>query len=253
MSELRAVYVLWLREMKRYLRSKSRVLGTLLMPLLFLVFFGMGFSEVKISAAVSVPYTPFLVPGLLAMTILFTSISSGISVIWDREFGFLKEVMVAPIRRVSIVLGRLTGGMTISVLQAIALLLFSLLMGFPLPTLPQLLLALVFMLLISATFVGLGLVLASKMRDIHGFNLIIQLVVFPLFFLSGALYPIDRFPSYLLYLSYANPLTYGVDGLRGALINISSFPMAMDFGVLVVSSILMIFLGAWFFGRSDAV
>lgn len=249
-----AVYVLWLREMKRFLRAKSRVIGALAMPLFFLAFLGLGFKRMSIPGlSGDVNYVRFLVPGIIGMSLLFSSIFAGLSVLWDREFGFLKEIMVAPVNRVSIVLGRIAGGMTTALIQAVLILGISYFMGFKITTILSFLLALVFMILIAATFIGLGLIFASKMKDIQGFSIIMNFVIFPLFFLSGALYPLENFPFWLKYLSHIDPLTYGVDGLRRALIGISSFSIIFNFIILVIFSLTMIFLGAYFFEKSESV
>ncbi|MFQ5722649.1 MAG: ABC transporter permease, partial [Candidatus Aminicenantales bacterium] len=200
-----------------------------------------------------VNYIHFLVPGILGMSLLFSSTFAGLSVLWDREFGFLKEIMVAPVNRVSIVLGRMVGGMTTAIIQAVLILAISLVMGFRFSNIISLLGSVVFMVLIAATFIGMGLIFASKMRDMQGFSIIMNFVIFPLFFLSGALYPLDNFPSWLRYLSHLDPLTYGVDGLRGVLIGISSFSLLINFSVLVFFSLIMIFLGAYFFEKSESV
>ena len=250
MTEGIAIYVLWLREMTRFLRAKSRVIGTLGMPLFFMVFLGFGFSRAQVpNLPPGVSYIQYLVPGIIGMTLLFSSTFSGISVLWDREFGFLKEIMVAPVSRVSIVLGRIAGGATTSLIQGVAILLLSLLLGFSIPGVLALLGALLFMLLISATFISLGLVFASNMRDIHGFNLITNFVVFPLFLLSGALFPIGNLPPAARSFAYINPLTYGVDGLRGTLLGVSAFPVPLDLAVLILSSLVMVALAAFFFER----
>ncbi|MBU4203664.1 MAG: ABC transporter permease, partial [Acidobacteria bacterium] len=224
MIDRAAITVLWLREMKRFVRAKSRIIGALAMPLFFLGFLGMGFRRMAIPGmGDGVGYLQFLVPGILGMSLLFSSTFGGLSVLWDREFGFLKEIMVAPVSRVSIVLGRIAGGVTTSMIQVLLLFGISFLMGFRLRSLPMLLLALVFMILISVTFLGLGLVFASMMKDMQGFSIVMNFVIFPLFFLSGALYPLDNFPAWLRALSYLDPLTYGIDGIRAALIGYSSF------------------------------
>jgi len=254
MINITAIYVLWLREMKRFLRAKSRVIGSLAMPLFFLAFLGMGLGNMSIpGVSKSVDYIHFLVPGVLGMTMLFTSMFAGISVLWDREFGFLKEIMVAPVSRVSIVIGRIVGGTTTSILQGILILGISILMGFNISGVSAFLLSVVFMLLISSTFIGLGLIFASKMKDMQGFSLIMNFVIFPLFFLSGALFPLENLPTWLRYVSYIDPLTYGVDGLRGVLINVSSFSVLFDLSALIAFSVLMTLLGAYFFERSEGV
>jgi ABC-2 type transport system permease protein len=249
-----AIRVLWLREMKRFLRAKSRIIGALAMPVFFLAFLGMGFNRMAVPGVEGgVEYIRFLVPGILGMSLLFSSTFGGLSVLWDREFGFLKEIMVAPVSRISIVLGRIAGGVTTALIQGLLLLLISLFMGFRIDSGLSLLLALVFMILISVTFLGLGLVFASKMRDMQGFSIVMNFVIFPLFFLSGALYPLENLPSWLRYLGYADPLTYGVDGLRGVFIGVSSRPILVDLGIMLFFSLLMIAMGAYFFEKSEAV
>ncbi|MCX6817304.1 MAG: ABC transporter permease [Candidatus Aenigmarchaeota archaeon] len=249
-----AIYVLWLREMKRFVRAKSRIIGMLAMPLLFLAFLGMGFSKMAIPGVEGgVGYITFLVPGIVGMGMLFTSMFAGISVLWDREFGFLKEIMIAPVSRVSIVLGRIAGGATTSLIQGMAILLISMVLGFAVTSLFSLALAVVFMFLISTSFIGLGLIFASKMKDMQGFNLIMNFVIFPMFFLSGALYPIDNLPPFIKVVSYIDPLTYGIDGMRASLIGQSTFPAALDFAVLLCISAVMVFLGAYFFEKSESV
>ncbi len=249
-----AIQVLWLREMKRFLRAKSRIFGALAMPLFFLAFMGMGFRRMPVPGVEGGEgYIRFLVPGILGMSLLFSSTFGGLSVLWDREFGFLKEIMVAPVSRISIVLGRMAGGVTTALIQGALILLISLIMGFRINSVISLLLAILFMILISATFLGLGLVFASKMKDMQGFSIVMNFVIFPLFFLSGALYPLENLPAWLRYLGYADPLTYGVDGLRSALIGVSSRPMLLDLGLMVFFAVFMIGLGAYFFEKSEAV
>ncbi len=249
-----AIYVLWLREMKRFLRAKSRVVGSLAMPLFFLAFLGLGFNRMAIPGIKGdVDYIHFLVPGIVGMTMLFTSMFAGISVLWDREFGFLKEIMVAPVNRVSIVLGRIAGGTTTAVIQGLLILTISVIMGFKIAGIIPLSLSISLMFLISSTFIGLGLIFASRMRDIHGFSLIMNFVIFPLFFLSGALYPLNNLPVWLKYISYIDPLTYGVDGLRGVLIGDSLFSVVFDFILLISFSVVMVLLGAYFFEKSEYV
>ncbi|MGA2533101.1 MAG: ABC transporter permease [Candidatus Aminicenantales bacterium] len=253
MINLVAVYVLWLREMKRYFRAKSRILGSLAVPFFFLAFLGLGFSRMTVPGVTqSVGYIKYLVPGIIGMSLLFQSIFAGLSVLWDREFGFLKEIMVAPVSRVSIVLGRIAGGMTAALIQGILVMIVSLLVGFRVRSVPGLLASLVFMVLISTSFIGLGLLFASRMKDMQGYSIIMNFVVFPLFFLSGALYPLDNLPTWLRLLSHLDPLTYGVDGLRGALLGISTRSIPLNLLVMGAISALMVFLGAWSFERGES-
>ncbi|MCJ7565203.1 MAG: ABC transporter permease [Candidatus Aminicenantes bacterium] len=249
-----AVYVLWLREMKRYVRAKSRIIGSLIQPLFFLAFLGLGFNRMAVPGMQSgVNYIKFLVPGIIGMTLLFSSSMQGLSVLWDREFGFLKEIMVAPVGRVSIVLGRIAGGTTTTMIQGLLVLVISMIVGFRVRSVPYFLLALVFMVLIAFTFIGLGLIFASKMKDMQGFGLIVNFIIFPLFFLSGALYPLNNLPVFVRVLSYIDPLTYGIDGLRGSMINVASHPILLNLALMAAFSLVMLFLGAYFFEKSESV
>jgi len=249
-----AVYVLWLREMKRFIRAKSRIIGALAMPLFFLAFLGLGFNRMGVPGiGRDLKYIHFLVPGIIGMSLLFTSTFAGLSVLWDREFGFLKEIMVTPVSRVSIVIGRIAGGTTTALIQGLMLLLIALIAGFKIPSLASFLLALLFMLLITTTFIGLGLIFASVMKDMQGFGLIMNFVMFPMFFLSGAMYPLQNLPGVIRALSYIDPLTFGIDGLRGALIGVSAFSLPVDILVMAAFSVVMVVLGAWFFERSESL
>jgi ABC-2 type transport system permease protein len=252
-QNLYAIYSIWLREMLRFFRLKSRLVGSVASPFFFLVFLGMGFGTAAAMPGISqgAGYVSFLTPGIIGMTLLFSSTFAGLSVLWDREFGFLKEIMVAPVSRLAIVLGRTAGGVTTAIIQAMIILLSGILLGMNAPGLLGLLLSLVFMVLIASTFIGLGLAFASKMEDMSGFSLIMNFLIFPLFFLSGALFPLDRFPPAIRFLAYLNPLTYGVDGLRYCLIGVSAFPPALDFVVLAVSCAAILGLGAYLFETSE--
>ncbi len=250
---IQAVYIIWLREMKRFIRSKSRIIGSLLMPVFFLAFLGFGFNQARLPGIPEwLSYIDYLTPGIIGMTILFTSVFSGVSLIWDREFGFLKEIMVSPVRRVWLVLGRIVGGMTTTLIQAVMIAFLSILVGFTFPPLAGFLLSLGFMVLLSISFIGLGLVFASKFMDIHGFGLIMNLVMFPVFFLSGALYPIENLPAPLQAFAYLNPFSYGVDGLRGCMTGWFSFNPLQDLVVILIFSIFTVFLGAYLFEKTES-
>lgn len=249
-----AIYVLWLREMKKFIRSKSRIVGSLVTPLLFLTFFSFGFGNLSIPGApAGVNYVQFLIPGIIGMGLLFSSTFAGLTVLLDRQFGFLKEIMVAPVSRVSIVLGRTVGAITTGLMQALLILAISLAFQLRITGLLEILLAIVFMTLTAAAFIGLGLIFASKMKDPQGFNLIVNFLIFPLFFLSGALFPLQNLPGPVQAISYADPLTYGVDGMRAALLGVSFFTVWIDFMVLLGISSLMLLLGAYFFEKSESV
>ena len=247
-----AIYVLWLREMKRTWRAKSRVIGSLVMPLFFLVFMGAGFRKATLPGMpAGVNYMTFLIPGIVGMTLLFGSMFGGLQVLWDKEFGFLKEIMVTPVTRLSIVLCRMAGGSTSALIQGFMILILSTFLGFRIPGITGLLVCVAFMLLITFTFIGLGLAFASKMKDMHGFQLVMNFVVFPIFFLSGALFPIQELPGFIKPLIYIDPLTYGIDGMRGALMGSSAFPVWLDFAVLSSICIVIVSIGSILFETTE--
>jgi ABC-2 type transport system permease protein len=244
---MRTIYVLWLRQIKRYLRSKSRIVGALGQPVLFLVALGFGFGPIFQKAGQG-NYIQFLAPGIIAMSILFTSIFSGIEVVFDRQFGFLKETLVAPVSRFGIMFGRTLGGATVATFQGVVILLISLLIGFR-PHLGGILLALIMMGLIAILFTALGTAIASRMTDMHGFQLIMNFLVMPLFFLSGAFFPLTGLPRALEIIVKIDPLTYGVDGIRGALVGLSHFGLPMDFVILTVITLVILAIGSWLFSK----
>jgi len=260
MVELRAIYIMWLRDLLKYKRARERQIGSLAMPLMFLLFLGFGFSGAAIPGLNKIDYIKFLVPGIIGMNMLFGSMFSGISVLWDKEFGFLKEIMVAPVSRISIALGRIAGGATTGLIQGLALFFISFLFGFRMGSnftifhmIAGFILMIFFMAMIALTFISLGLSFASNMRDAQGFELIINFVMFPLFFLSGAVSPITNLPIAIRILSYLNPLTYAVDGIRASLIGVSLFPLIVDILVCIASSTIMVSIAAYFFDRSESV
>jgi ABC-2 type transport system permease protein len=251
--DLFAIYSIWLREMLRFFRLKSRLIGSVGAPFFFLAFLGMGFGSSTAIPGIppGIGYVSFLTPGIIGMTLLFSATFAGISVLWDRQFGFLKEIMVAPVSRIAIVLGRTAGGVTTGILQAMIILLSGMALGMIVPSLQGFILSLVFMILIAATFIGMGLAFASKMKDMSGFSLIMNFLIFPLFFLSGAIFPLERFPSAVKMIAYIDPLTYGVDGLRYCFLGASAFPPIIDLVVLLACCIAMLGLGAYLFETSD--
>ena len=246
---LKAIYIIWLREMTRFFRAKSRVIASLATPFFFLIFLGLGFNAAAKFSGIpgEIAYIDFFAPGIIGMTLLFDSLGSGLSVIWDKQFGFLKEILVAPVDRLSIVAGKILGGVTTALMQGVLILLVASAIGVKITGLTGFLSSIVFMVLIAVSFVSLGLVFASKIEDMHGFQLITRLFAFPVFFLSGAFFPPDNLPVWLQYLTYINPLTYGVDGLRYCLIGITHFSVTLDILVLVCFSTLMIILSTYLF------
>jgi ABC-2 type transport system permease protein len=216
------VYTLWLRSMKRYLRSKSRIVGSIAMPLFFLVFLGFGLnSVVQIPGLGGTNYIQFLVPGIVAMSVLFTSVFSGVQIIWDRQFGFLKETLVAPISRLEIMVGQTVGGATTAFIQGLLILVLSLFVGLQISGIPGFLVAFGFMALIGVAFTAFGIAIASRMEDMTGFQLIMNFVIFPIFGLSGALFPISSLPEWVQPIVLLDPLTYGVEGIRYGLSGVS--------------------------------
>ncbi|MEW6329717.1 MAG: ABC transporter permease [Candidatus Micrarchaeota archaeon] len=242
------VYAVWLRETKRFVNSKSRMLGSLGMPLLFLVALGGGFS----SMVPGFNYQAFILPGILAMTIMFSSIFSGVSIIWDREFGFLKEMLAAPTGRETIVLGRIFGGATTSIIQGLLILVLGFIFtGVPVPSLMNMLVALVLMVVLSCFLVAVGIAIASVVQEVETFQLIMNFVVMPLFFLSNALFPLENMPSWLRAISTLNPISYAVDGLRALLIGTSQFGLGFDFGVSLGAFALAFVAASYLFSRTS--
>jgi ABC-2 type transport system permease protein len=244
------IYVLWLRQIKRYVRSRARIIGSLGQPLLFLVGLGFGLGPVFQKAGMG-NYIQFLAPGVIAMTVLFTSVFSGIELIWDRQFGFLKETLVAPVARLTIMLGRVLGGATVAVVQGLILLAICLVAGFRFSSLGTVPLALFYMALIAVLFTALGTAIASFMHDFQGFQLIMNFLVLPMFFLSGALFPLSDAPWALKLIARFNPLSYGVDGLRRALGGVAYFQAATDIAVLVSVTAGLLLLGGYLFSRIE--
>lgn len=247
---MKVIYILWLRQLKRYFRSKARIIGALGQPLLFLFALGFGFGPVFEQAGEG-DYLQFLVPGIISMSILFTSMFNGIEIIWDRQFGFLKETLVAPVSRVNIMLGRTLGGATVAIFQGLIILGISLLIGFRFASPAGLPLALLFMFLIALLFTALGTAIASVLEDMHGFQLIMNFLVMPLFFLSGALFPIENLPAAVNTLVKLNPLSYGVDGLRGSLIGVFQLGLIVDLVVLAACGLFFVIVGAFLFSRIE--
>jgi ABC-2 type transport system permease protein len=243
---------MWLRQIKRFLRVKARLVSSILMPFLFLAFLGLPMSFIPALEVRGMNYLDFLAPGIVGMALLFAGTISGASVIWDKEFGFLKEVLVAPVNRFSIILGRSLGSMTIAIVQALVIIAIAAAMGVKISSLSGFFLAMVFIVLTCATFTGLGLIIATRLSDTEGFMSIMNLVIMPLFFLSGAFFPLEDMPPGIRHIMYINPLTYGVDGLRGTLVGGAAFPLWLDFAILLVLSIILAGLGAYFFSKMEA-
>jgi len=229
------------RQTRRFLRSKSRIVGMILNPIIWIVFFGIGWSRIfkgPMEIFGGVDYLTFLAPGIFAMTIFNQSFISGVSVIWDKEFGFLKEVLVAPTSRKESIAGRIFGDSIVATCQGILILLltFSIAKLDIFGILPSILIG--FMLALA--FTSFGVSIATKMESMEGFHAIVGILMLPLIFLSGAIYPIDAMPEWMRIIAYANPMTYAVDGARLYLVGTSKFPILIDWVILVLIDIVLL-------------
>lgn len=244
------IYIMWLRQLKRYFRSRSRILGSLGQPLLFLLALGFGFGPV-FSQAGQGNYMQFLAPGIITMSIVFTSIFSGMEIIWDRQFGFLKETLVAPVSRLNIMLGRTLGGATVATIQGIIVLMISLVAGFRPVSLFMLIPTVLFMALVGLLFTALGTAIASLLEDMQAFPIIMNFLVMPLIFVSGAIFPLQGLSGAIALVARVNPLSYGVDGLRYMLSGLSAFSLATDISIMVGATLACLFLGSYFFSKIE--
>ena len=244
-----AIYILWLRELKRYTRSRVQIIVSLGQPMLYLFALGFGFTPVFRSAGLG-NYRQFLVPGVIGMMVLFSSIFSGLGLLWDRQFGFLKETLVAPVSRLEIMIGRTLGGATVAVIQGMVVAIIAIISGFRPANWSTAPLAIVFMILIALVFSALGVAIGSSLQDMQGFQLIMNFLVMPIYFLSGALYPVTGLPKVLGWIVSADPLAYGIDGMRSVLlIGMTHFGAATDLVVLVVVGAILLVVGAWRFSK----
>jgi ABC-2 type transport system permease protein len=249
MGDCWAVYILWLRDLKRYWYDKPRIIASLGQPILFLFVLGTALSP-AFKGPAGINFSEFIFPGIISMTVLFTSVFSAISIVWDREFGFLKEVLVAPVSRWSIVVGKAFGGSTVAVLQGCLMLLLAPLVGVKLSAL-IIIKSILVMFLIAFGITGLGIVIAARMKEMEGFQMIVNFLIMPIFFLSGALFPLDRLPGWLSALTRLDPLTYGVDLLRGVMLGINSFPPVLDLTVIITFIIIMFALAVFEFNLAE--
>src|SRR6476661_10864823 len=244
----RAIYIMWLRQMKRFLRSRARVVASLAQPVLFLITFGFGFSAV-FRAAGAGNYIQFLAPGIIAMGIVFSSVFSGIEVMWDRQFGFLKETMVAPVPRLGLMIGRTLGGASVALIQGFLVLIITLIVGFRPESWAMLAPAVLVMALVATMFTAFGTAVGATLKDMQRFQLIMNFIIMPIFFLSGALFPLSGLPDVMAWVVKANPLAYGIDALRAFLIGASQFSLALDFVVLLGVGAALLAAGSYFFTR----
>ena len=243
-----AIYILWLRQLKRYFRSRIRILSSLGQPVLFLVSLGFGFGPLYQRAGAG-NYLQYLVPGVIAMGVLFPAVFSGIEIIWDRQFGFLRETLVAPVSRFQIVLGRTLGGGTTALIQGTIVLVICSIAGFRVENFLLLPVAFGFMFLIALLGNSIGTAIGSVLDDVQGFQLIMNFLVTPLFFFSNALFPVDGLPAPLKLLVHLNPLSYGIDGLRGALSQAFLFGPGIDLVILGGVTAILLGVGSYLFSR----
>jgi ABC-2 type transport system permease protein len=253
MSELKGIYALWYRETKVFLRERSRIISSIINPLLWLLIIGGGLGSAVSFGGIN--YQTFIYPGILIQTALFSSVFFGVYIVWDKKIDFMKEVLVAPMRRTSIFVGKILGGSTDTLLQVLILFVigFIFMISGIMPGLHltpfSVLVSLAFLLVATVGLVSVGLILGSQMESPEGFQLIISFLIFPLFFLSGALFPITNLPAWLAPFIFVNPVTYAVDGIRGVLLGISRFPLLFDFALVCLFAIIMILIGTYAFKK----
>lgn len=258
---VKGIYVIWYRDVLRFLRDRMRIVSSLAQPLLFLFVFGDGLAPAMSGLAGSeLNFTEFLFPGILGMAVLFTSIFSAVSIVWDREFGFLKEVMVAPVSRVSVALGKVAGGGTVAMFQGAVVLILAPLIGVRL-TVDQVFILLGLMLLLASVMTSFGILLAARQQTMEGFQMMMQFLVLPMFFLSGAFFPLHGVPLWMQWLSDVNPVTYGVDPLRQVALRVSVpaqvlntlrlHPIAIDVALMCAFGVAFLIPAVWLFSKTD--
>ncbi len=262
MHNLRGVYTIWYRDILRFWHDKMRMTGSIIFPLLFLFVFGSGLSSRMDFLGPGIDFTQFIFPGIIGMTVLMSSFMAGISVVWDREFGFLKEVLVAPISRASVAVGKTLGAATVALLQGIIILLFAPLVGVSLSVLTVLAL-LALMLLLSFSMGALGILIATRIRSMEAFQAVMQMLMFPMIFLSGVFFPLQGLPAWMNIAVKLNPATYGIAPMRQVMLGtLPDSPFAIilfghtmslwdNIAVLVAFGVVMILLAMWSFRHQE--
>jgi ABC-2 type transport system permease protein len=262
MNNLRGVYTIWYRDILRFWHDKMRMIGSIVLPLLFLGVFGSGLSTRMGFLAAGVNFTQFMFPGVIGMTVLMSSFMAGVSVVWDREFGFLKEVLVAPISRASVAAGKTLGAATVALLQGIVILLFAPLVDISL-SIGTVLALLPLMFLLAASIGSLGVLLATRIRSMEAFQAVMQMLMFPMVFLSGVFFPLQGLPAWMSSLVKVNPATYGIATIRQVVlgapsdsafsINLLGHNMSLwdNVIVLAVFGAVMILLAMWSFSAEE--
>lgn len=258
---LKGIYTIWLRDLTRFVRDRSRIIGSLGGPVLYLFVLGGGLAPSMSSlGGGTLDFRQFVFPGVLGMTVLFTSVFSAVSIVWDREFGFLKEVMVAPVSRTAVALGKVAGGSTAAMFQATIVLVLAPIIGVKL-TLAQIVTLMGLMLVLAAVMTSLGILIAARQRSMEGFQLLMQFVLLPLFFLSGALFPLHGVPLWMEWVSQLDPMTYGVDAMRQVALRasvpaqylaaLSLHPIVTNLTIMVGFGVAFIVPAVWLFNKQD--
>ncbi len=244
-ASLKGIYALWYREFKVFQRERSRIVSSVFLPLFWYFIFGGGMGSITVT---KVNYHYFIFPGFLAMTIIFSSSFNGAYIVWDKKIDFLKEVLISPLSRTTIFLGKVAGGLTDSLLQACILLVIGFFLGVPFTAI-SIFLTVVMLLFLTIGLVSLGLIVGSLMESPEGFGLVSSFMVYPLFLLSGAFYPLDKLPVWMKILTHIDPATYAVDGLRNVILGVSSLSYISDLLFIIAFDIVFIIIGVWAFNK----
>lgn len=260
MSWLKAVYTIWYRDVLRFLRDRTRIVSSLGQPLFFLVIFGNGLAPAMTAGMGNVDFRSFLFPGIVSMAVLFTAVFSAVSIVWDREFGFLKEVLVAPVPRTAVALGKVAGGSTTAMFQGVLLLVLAPLVQVRLTPFQWITLV-AMMLLLAATMTSFGILIAARMRSMEGFHMMMNFLLMPMFFLSGAFFPLRDVPLWMAWLAKFDPVTYGVDAFRRVILQrtvpefvlrlVTLYPLEVNLALLVAYWLLFLFPAVWMFARQE--
>ena len=254
MRRFRAVYIIWLRDLKRHFRDRARIIGSLGSPIVFVFILGQGLGSSFTFAgpAAGLDYKVFMFPGILGMTVFFAGVFSAVSIVWDREFGFLKEMLVAPVPSWSIALGKVVSGATIASFQGSLMLMLAPLVGIRL-SLTMLLALIPTMFLVSFSMTGMGILVATRLKSMQGFQVVMNFIMMPMFFISGAMFQLSSAPAWMDTLSKIDPLTYGVDALRTIMVADfpSRYPLSVNLGMMVLISATMLVISIAAFSRQQ--
>lgn len=246
-KNLKGIFAIWYREFKVFTREKSRVVSSIFMPLIWYFIFGSGMKD---TVKVGIDYRYFIFPGFLVMVVIFSSIFNGVYIVWDRKIDFLKEVLIAPLSRTTVFFGKVLGCLTDAILQASILLIIGIVLKIPF-TIKSIFLSIITLVLLGISLASLGLIIGSFMESLEGFGLVSSFIVYPMFLLSGALYPLENLPPLLRVLTRVDPASYAVDIIRYSLTNISTLPIELNLLFLLLSDIGFVLIGTWAFNRMN--